>query len=383
MKKAHKPMAIVLAVALILALTACGVSVTDITVPASVQVAVGDTVPIDITYMDDKNTDQTKLAEAAAKAGVTWEVADTSIATVDGTAVTGVAAGETTLTIHVGDVSKTVAIHVIVPVEGVEAPETLELAINGTDALPLGAKLVPEGATGVTLTYASSDETVATVDDAGIVTAVADGECTVTTTVVAEGAEAPTPPEPLIATTKVIVTTAPTEITLEQNSGTLYVGGTTTLQVYTLPKEAAAPDPTDITYISSNDKVATVDTTGKVTAKAVGKATITVTYGELTTEYQLVVKARSTGGGGTQSSGNGGTQTSTSPSGGSGGGGTQTPSTPSGGGGGTTPPANPDPPAPPAGGGVPDGANPDDHHTSPDMNTDGAGNTVNAGGIFD
>lgn len=377
MKKMSKGMALMaVMLAMMLALTGCGVSITDITVPDVVQVAVGETATVDITYVDAKNTDQATLAEAAAKAGVIWEMADTAIATVDGMSVTGVAAGETTLTIKMGDISKTVAVQVVVPVEGVEAPETLALAINGEDSKPLGAKLVPEGATGAKLAYKSSDEAVATVNDNGVVTAVADGECVITTTVVAVDAESA-----LTAETKVTVTTAPAAITLAQSEGILYVGGSTTLEVYTTPEEAAAPDPEDITYVSADDKVATVDEDGKVTAKAVGQTTITVTYQGLTAEYKLVVKAKSAGGNtGTKPSTGGGSTTGTG--GGSTGG--TTPST-GGGGGGVAPAPDPAPapapePAPPT---VPDGANPDDHHTSPDMNTDGAGDTGDLGGLFD
>lgn len=46
--------------------------------------------------------------------------------------------------------------------------------------------MTPEDATEVKLAYESSDDSVATVDENGLVTAVADGECTITTYVVAD-----------------------------------------------------------------------------------------------------------------------------------------------------------------------------------------------------
>ena len=46
--------------------------------------------------------------------------------------------------------------------------------------------MTPEDATEVKLVYESSDENVATVDENGVVTAVADGECVITTYVTAD-----------------------------------------------------------------------------------------------------------------------------------------------------------------------------------------------------
>lgn len=60
--------------------------------------------------------------------------------------------------------------------------ETLTLAPEGTDTLI--ATTVPEGAT---VTFVSSDETVATVDEDGEVTGVAEGEATITATIVVGG----------------------------------------------------------------------------------------------------------------------------------------------------------------------------------------------------
>ena len=60
--------------------------------------------------------------------------------------------------------------------------ETLTLAPEGTDTLI--ATTVPEGAT---VTFTSSDETVATVDEDGEVTGVAEGEATITATIVVGG----------------------------------------------------------------------------------------------------------------------------------------------------------------------------------------------------
>ena len=67
-----------------------------------------------------------------------------------------------------------------VPVRGVSAPEALALVVNGENTARLDAKATPEDATGVTFAYASSDESVATVDANGRVKAVKVGTATIT-----------------------------------------------------------------------------------------------------------------------------------------------------------------------------------------------------------
>lgn len=127
------------------------------------------------------------------------------------------------------------------------------------------------------------------------------------------------------AETDVTVTVAPTGITLAQSSSILTVGNSTALTVYTVPEEAEAAAPAQLTYTSSNESVAAVSEDGTITAKGAGSAVITVTYqGNMTAEYSLTVRAKQTvrpgtstgsaaGTGGTASAGSAGT---TAPSGG-------------------------------------------------------------------
>lgn len=137
---------------------------------------------------------------------------------------------------------------VIVPITGIEVPETLTLGLGGTETEELNASVQPDNATGVTLTYESSDETVATVDANEVVTAVGVGECVITTR--AAGTE-------VEAETKVTVEIAVTGITLSANSGSLYIGNSANMQVYTSPQEAAAANAEEVTYTSSDESVAT------------------------------------------------------------------------------------------------------------------------------
>ena len=76
-------------------------------------------------------------------------------------------------------------------------------------------------------------------------------------------------------------------IAFKEKSGTLYIGGSKQLEV-------SGENCKDVTYVSSNTKVAVVDANGKVTAKAAGTAVITATSAAgKTAEYKLTVKTPS------------------------------------------------------------------------------------------
>ena len=68
------------------------------------------------------------------------------------------------------------------------------------------------------------------------------------------------------------------------------VGNSHTIKATVAPEEVAAE--TTIEWSSSNEKVATVDENGKVTAIAAGEATITANAGEKSTTYKLTVQAK-------------------------------------------------------------------------------------------
>ena len=313
--------AIIMAVALV----GCGVKITNIAVPDAITVEKGEAVVLPVAFGTDDapavtpetaatgesaETDE-KLAKAASKLTVTWTSSDESVATVDETGtVTAVAAGEANVTASVkdADIAASTHIKVVVTPTGVAAPESIDLVTNGENTKDLDAKLVPADATDVKLAYESSDESVATVDETGKVTAVANGECTITTYVTAktEDAEASelsavvveaadseevddsvatmpedlaamdsafgVVPENLKAETKVTVTTNVEGITLDKTEGVLTVGNTVTVTATVTPDTATNAS---VTWTSSDEAIATVDSEGKITAVAPGTATIT------------------------------------------------------------------------------------------------------------
>lgn len=74
----------------------------------------------------------------------------------------------------------------------------------------------------------------------------------------------------------------------DSNEGKLTVGNSHTIKATVAPEEVAAE--TTIEWSSSNEKVATVDSNGKVTAVSSGNATITATAGEESANYEVTVE---------------------------------------------------------------------------------------------
>ena len=150
---------------------------------------------------------------------------------------------------------------------GVSLSQT-EATLAVGETLTLTATMIPEyaanfGASNVT--WSSSDEAVATVNESGVVTAKGPGEATITVTTADGG---------YTATCTVTVYTPVTGVSLSQTSAKLQFGETLTLTATVAPDNAANKN---VTWSSSNQDVATVDENGVVTAKTEGTATITVT----------------------------------------------------------------------------------------------------------
>ena len=151
-----------------------------------------------------------------------------------------------------------------VPATSVTLSETAVELPQG-ETLQLTATVLPEDATVTTVTWSSSDPAVATVDANGLVTAVAPGTATVTAaTTDGSGLTASctvTVPEPLVL---------PETIEMSEKAFRLNLGQSHQLVVTT-------PGAGDLTWSSSDDTIASVDTAGQVTAHRGGIAIITAT----------------------------------------------------------------------------------------------------------
>lgn len=169
------------------------------------------------------------------------------------------------------------------PVTGIKvSPDTLTLAKKGETA-QLTAEVTPSYADNKRVTWQSSDEKVATVDENGKVTAVGNGTATITATSVSGS---------YTATVSVTVK-IPVEIqklTIEAEKETLTkIGESTELKVKIEPENA---DLQKLIWKSHNEKVAIVNENGKVTAVENGTAEITVTTedGKITASIMITVK---------------------------------------------------------------------------------------------
>lgn len=289
------------AIIMAVALAGCGVKITNIAVPESAMVEKGESITLPVVYGTDEapavtpetaatgesaETDE-KLAKAASKLTVEWISSDESVATVDATGmVVAVSAGEADITASVTDseMSAVCKVTVKVAAKDITVPDNLDVKLNDGNETTVEATVSPADATDVKVSYASTDEAVATVDKDGKVQILQPGECDIVTTLTQEGKKVVEKKTHIKAFYEV------EGITLDKTEGILTAGNTVTLNATVLPEEIA--DETIVTWTSSDEKVATVDENGKVTAIAAGEATITANAGEKSTTHKLTVQAK-------------------------------------------------------------------------------------------
>ena len=301
MKRKTIILAVVAAAAMALTLVGCGVKITNIAVPESAMVEKGESITLPVVYGTDDapavtpetaatgesaETDE-KLAKAASKLTVEWTSSDESVATVDATGmVVAVSAGEADITASVTDseMSAVCKVTVKVAAKDITVPDSLDVKLNDGNETTVEATVSPADATNVKVSYASTDEAVATVDKDGKVQILQPGECDIVTTLTQEGKKVVEKKTHIKAFYEV------EGITLDKTEGILTAGNTVTLKATVLPEEIA--DETIVTWTSSDEKVATVDENGKVTAIAAGEATITANAGEKSATYKLTVQAK-------------------------------------------------------------------------------------------
>ena len=301
MKRKTIILAVVAAAAMAITLAGCGVKITNIAVPESAMVEKGESITLPVVYGTDEapavtpetaatgesaETDE-KVAKAASKLTVEWTSSDESVATVDATGmVVAVSAGEADITASVTDseMSAVCKVTVKVAAKDITVPDNLDVKLNDGNETTVEATVSPADATDVKVSYASTDEAVATVDKDGRVQVLQPGECDIVTTLTQEGKKVVEKKTHIKAFYEV------EGITLDKTEGILTAGNTVTLNATVLPEEIA--DETIVTWTSSDEKVATVDENGKVTAIAAGEATITANAGEKSTTYKLTVQAK-------------------------------------------------------------------------------------------
>lgn len=296
-------LAVIATAAMALSLVGCGVKVTNISVPDTATLEKGESITLPVNFGTEDTPAETpviatgesataetaaqdeKISKAAEKLTLAWTSSDESVATVDETGtVTAIAAGEAEITAAVKDteMQDVCVITVKVSAKELKVPDTLEVKLNDTDETAIEAKCEPKDASNISFDFASSDEEVATVDKDGKVKVLKAGECDITTTLLQDGEKVTE------KTTHVKAFYEVESITLDSNEGKLTVGNSHTIKATVAPDEVAAE--TTIEWSSSNEKVATVDSNGKVTAVSSGNATITATAGKESANYEVTVE---------------------------------------------------------------------------------------------
>lgn len=279
MRSTTKAIGCLLATSFALVLTACGITITAVHLPDEVQVNVGATAETAATYESKQEADSAAQQAAADKIDWTWEIGDDSIASVDANGViTGIKGGNTivTLTSADGKFSAKCPVTVNQPLKAIKMDD-IALETNGHTSETVAYTLEPADTTEDDVTLSVADESIAKLEGNKLV-AVSDGTTKITAT------------SGIVKTSaKVTVGKAIESITLDSNEGVLTVGNSVTITATVTPDNATN---TTINWTSSDEKVATVDSNGEVTAVAAGNATIKATSesdGDVSADYALTV----------------------------------------------------------------------------------------------
>ena len=223
----------------------------------SLSLEVGDEATIFVTSI---------LPDNANDKSYTWSSSDTSVASVDQNGkVIAVSNGDAVISATANDGSgkkATCTVTVTTMVTGITLNKST-LSLNDGASETLTVTISPSTASDKSVTWSSTDTSVATVDQNGKVTAVGNGNAVISATA-NDGSDKK-------ATCTVTVTTLVTGITLNKSTLSLNEGSNETLTITISPSTASDKS---VTWSSTDTSVATVDQNGKVTAVSKGTATI-------------------------------------------------------------------------------------------------------------
>ena len=217
----------------------------------------------------------TVLPKDAEYDKVIWASSNASVARVNSGTVTAIKEGTATITASAGGKSSTCTVKVstkVVSVTSITLDKTsLSMKVGETETIT--ATVNPDNATDKSVTWGSSDVSVATVAD-GRVTAKKSGTAIIT----AKSGSC-------IAECTVNISVDVESVTLDKTTLSLTVGETATLTATVKPDDATDKN---VTWTSSDESVAKV-ADGKVTAVKSGKATITAKCEDKTAECAVTV----------------------------------------------------------------------------------------------
>ncbi len=221
---------------------------------------------------------------------VTWECGNETVGTIDTDGVfTALATGNTTVIATADSVAGTATVTVSAedPVlENIKVtPTTATLAVNDTGEFT--ATLLDQFGnemTGVEIAWTSDNETVGTVDDTGLFTALAAGTATVTASAGDVAGTATVTVEEQVAPVVTSIEVAPA-------TATVMVGDTREFDIVCSDESGNTMTGVPVTWSCSSETVGTIDADGVFTALAVGTVTITATAGDVAGTADVTVNA--------------------------------------------------------------------------------------------
>lgn len=252
----------------------------DTTTPADVKVSritLSASTGLTLTKGQTQKLTATVVPANATNKAVTWKTSDKNVATVsENGLVTAKSAGTAIITCTAKDgsnVKATCKVTVTVPVSGIQLSQT-SAALTVGDTLTLTKTIYPSDATNQAVTWTSSSDVVASVDSNGKITAKTAGSAVITCKSVSDNsvvgicnvtvkAKVQTPSEIKV-----------NKITLNKTTASVTKGKTLQLTATVAPGNATKKE---VKWSTSNKNVAMVSTSGLVTAKSAGTATITCT----------------------------------------------------------------------------------------------------------
>ena len=239
------------------------IAVTSISLDkASLSIQVGDTETLTATIQPDNATDK----------AVVWTSSEDAIASVSNGKITAHKSGKATITAKSGTCSAECEVTVSVNTESITLDKTT-LSLSVGETAQLTATVKPDDATDKTVTWSSSDESVAKVDN-GKVAALKSGKATITAKCGDKTAYC-----------VVTVTVPVSSMTIDKTTLSLAIGEFVTLIATVKPDDAT--DKT-VVWSSSDESIAKVDN-GKVMALKIGFAIVTATAANFSVSCNVTV----------------------------------------------------------------------------------------------
>lgn len=236
-------------------------------VPSSIELTVGDEYQLTVEYSPEDAVDKTAV----------WSCSPSGVVEVDQEGkVVALAPGEAVVTAACGEIEATCSVVVKeVAVETVELDkESAEISVGET--VQLSATVLPADAADLTVSWSSSDQDVASVDDAGLVYGLSAGEAEITAE--AGGVK---------AVCSITVKEVPvSSIELDPTEKEIEVGQSFTISATVKP--ANAGDKT-VVWSSEDESIAKVDLNGTVTGISEGTVAILAQAGDVKAECSVRV----------------------------------------------------------------------------------------------